>query len=223
MRGKYKIVSGDIHQMPPSNYFGAEMDQKETDNEEIDEETLFLADSESLLDYVNNLNEDVVMSYLDFHYRSKHPKLINFSNAAFYESRLVPMPSKSEYTPIEYYRVDGVYKGRKNDDEADKIIEHIFSDKILIDGKLPSVGIVTLNLEQKTNIVNRINSYLRENDNETVKNRYNELLEKNMFVKNLENVQGDARAVMIFSTTFGKNEEGQNINLMYLLQFLKKI
>ena len=211
MRGKYKIVSGDIHQMPPSNYFGAEMDQKETDNEEIDEETLFLADSESLLDYVNNLNEDVVMSYLDFHYRSKHPKLINFSNAAFYESRLVPMPSKSEYTPIEYYRVDGVYKGRKNDDEADKIIEHIFSDKILIDGKLPSVGIVTLNLEQKTNILNRINSYLRENDNETVKNRYNELLEKNMFVKNLENVQGDERDVMIFSTTFGKNEEGKFI------------
>ena len=211
MRGKYKIVSGDIHQMPPSNYFGAEMDQKETDNEEIDEETLFLADSESLLDYVNNLNEDVIMSYLDFHYRSKHPKLINFSNAAFYESRLVPMPSKSEYTPIEYYRVDGVYKGRKNDDEADKIIEHIFSDKILIDGKLPSVGIVTLNLEQKTNILNRINSYLRENDNETVKNRYNELLEKNMFVKNLENVQGDERDVMIFSTTFGKNEEGKFI------------
>ena len=211
MRGKYKIVSGDIHQMPPSNYFGAEMDQKETDNEEIDEETLFLADSESLLDYVNNLNEDVVMSYLDFHYRSKHPKLINFSNAAFYESRLVPMPSKSEYTPIEYYRVDGVYKARKNDDEADKIIEHIFSDKILIDGKLPSVGIVTLNLEQKTNIVNRINSYLRENDNETVKSRYNELLEKNMFVKNLENVQGDERDVMIFSTTFGKNEEGKFI------------
>ena len=96
-------------------------------------------------------------------------------------------------------------------DEADKIIEHIFSDKILIDGKLSSVGIVTLNLEQKTNIVNRINSYLRENDNETVKSRYNELLEKNMFVKNLENVQGDERDVMIFSTTFGKNEEGKFI------------
>ena len=65
------------------------------------------------------------------------------------------------------------------------------------------MGIVTLNLEQKTNVVNRINSYLRENDNETVKSRYNELLEKNMFVKNIENVQGDERDVMIFSTTFG--------------------
>ena len=121
------------------------------------------------------------------------------------------MPSKSEYTPIEYYRVNGVYKARKNDDEADRIIEYIFSDKILIDGKLPSVGIVTLNLEQKTNIVNRINSYLRENDSEAVRNRYNELLEKSMFVKNLENVQGDERDVMIFSTTFGKNEDGKEV------------
>ncbi len=36
------------------------------------------------------------MSYLDFHYRSKNPKLINFSNAAFYDSRLIPMPAKVE-------------------------------------------------------------------------------------------------------------------------------
>ena len=89
------------------------------------------------------------------------------------------MPSKSEYTPIEYYSSGwSVQRKKKMIDEADKIIEHIFSDKILIDGKLPSVGIVTLNLEQKTNILNRINSYLRENDNETVKNRYMNCLKR---------------------------------------------
>jgi putative non-specific serine/threonine protein kinase len=212
MRGKYKIISGDIHQMPPSNYFGAEMEQQDiSGNEEISEEDLFLADSESLLDYVNNLKEDTVMSYLDFHYRSKHPKLINFSNAAFYESRLIPMPAKKEYIPIEYFKINGVYKTRKNDDEANKIIEYIFSDKILVDGKLSSVGIVTLNLEQKNNIVNKMNVYLRENDNEETKNRYNQLIENNMFIKNLENVQGDERDIMILSTTFGKNEEGKFI------------
>ena len=212
MRGKYKIVSGDIHQMPPSNYFGTETEQTGlTENKEIDEETLFLSDSESLLDYVNNLKDDVIMSYLDFHYRSKHPKLINFSNAAFYESRLVPMPEKKEYIPIEYFKVDGIYKARKNDDEADKIVEYIFGEKVLIDGKLPSVGIVTLNLEQKNNIVNKINNYLRKNDNEETKNRYNQLLENNMFVKNLENVQGDERDIMLLSTTFGKSEEGKFI------------
>lgn len=213
IRGKYKIVSGDIHQMPPSNYFGTEMEQQNiVENEEtIDEEDLFLADSESLLDYVNNLNDDVEMSYLDFHYRSKHPKLINFSNAAFYESRLVPMPAKKDYIPIEYFKVDGVYKGRKNDSEADEIIKYIFGDKIIIDDKLPSVGIVTLNLEQKNNIVSKINAYLRENDNDKIKNRYNELLENNMFIKNLENVQGDERDIIILSTTFGKSDEGKFI------------
>ena len=119
IRGKYKIISGDIHQMPPSNYFGAELEKESNNqNEEIDEETLFLADSESLLDYVNNLKEDKMMSYLDFHYRSKNPKLINFSNAAFYDSRLIPMPAKSEYIPINYYQINGEYKDRKNNAEA---------------------------------------------------------------------------------------------------------
>ena len=212
MRGKYKIVSGDMHQMPPSNYFGTEIDNKDmTNNENIDEETLFLADSESLLDYVNSLSTDTNMSYLDFHYRSRHPKLINFSNAAFYESRLVPMPAKKEYVPIEYYEVNGLYSGRKNDDEAKKIIEYIFSDKVIMEDKILSVGIVTLNLEQKTNIVNKINEFLRNNDTEENRNRYNVLVENNLFIKNLENVQGDERDIMILSTTFGKNEDGKFI------------
>ena len=212
MRGKYKIVSGDIHQMPPSNYFGMEMDSNNIiDTENIDDEMLFLADSESLLDYANNLNSDMNMSYLDFHYRSKHPKLINFSNAAFYESRLVPMPAKKEYKPIEYYDINGKYSGRKNDDEADKIVEYIFSDNVVMDNKILSVGIVTLNLEQKKNILDKINSYLNNNDNERNRNRYNDLVENNFFVKNLENVQGDERDIMILSTTFGKNEDDKFI------------
>ena len=56
-----------------------------------------------------------------------------------------------------------------------------------------------------------MNAYLRENDNEETKNRYNQLIENNMFIKNLENVQGDERDIMILSTTFGKNEEGKFI------------
>ena len=212
MRGRYKIISGDMHQMPPSNYFGSEMENRGiSDNENVDEETLFLVDSESLLDYVNNLSGDVNMSYLDFHYRSRHPKLINFSNAAFYESRLVPMPAKKEYVPIEYYEVNGVYSERKNNDEARRIIEYIFSDKVIMDGKLLSIGIVTLNLEQKTNIVNRINEFLRNNDTEENKERYNLLIENHFFIKNLENVQGDERDIMILSTTFGKSEDGKFI------------
>ena len=212
IRGKYKIISGDIHQMPPSNYFGAELEKESNNqNEEIDEETLFLADSESLLDYVNNLKEDKMMSYLDFHYRSKNPKLINFSNAAFYDSRLIPMPAKSEYIPINYYQINGEYKDRKNNAEAEKVIELLFSDEILIDGKVPGIGIVTLNQEQKDFINKKINKFLSEHNDEKIKARYNDLMEAKMFVKNLENVQGDERDIMILSTTFGKTAEGRFI------------
>ena len=212
IRGKYKVISGDIHQMPPSNYFGAELERDPSaQDSEIDEESLYLADSESLLDFVNNLKEDTVMSYLDFHYRSKNPKLINFSNAAFYDSRLIPMPAKVEYIPINYYQINGEYKERKNISEADKIIEMIFSDEILIDGKVPGIGIVTLNQEQKDFINKRINKFLSENNDEKIKTRYNDLVEANMFVKNLENVQGDERDIMILSTTFGKTSEGRFI------------
>ena len=212
IRGKYKVISGDIHQMPPSNYFGAELERDpNAQDSEIDEESLYLADSESLLDFVNNLKEDTVMSYLDFHYRSKNPKLINFSNAAFYDSRLIPMPAKVEYIPINYHQINGEYKERKNISEADKIIEMIFSDEILIDGKVPGIGIVTLNQEQKDFINKRINKFLSENNDEKIKTRYNDLVEANMFVKNLENVQGDERDIMILSTTFGKTSEGRFI------------
>ena len=136
-----------------SNQFEDKEQEKyfnEFQSENIDDEMLFLADSESLLDYANNLNSDMNMSYLDFHYRSKHPKLINFSNAAFYESRLVPMPAKKEYKPIEYYDINGKYSGRKNDDEADKIVEYIFSDNVVMDNKILSVGIVTLNSPKRS-------------------------------------------------------------------------
>ncbi len=212
IRGKYKIISGDMHQMPPSNYFGAELKRDNNSiNDEIDDETAFLADSESLLEYVGNLNKDNMVSYLDFHYRSKNPKLINFSNAAFYDSRLVPMPAKAEYIAIEYNNVKGEYKTRKNEKEANEIIDFLFSDKILIDGKVPEVGVVTLNQEQKDFIVKKMNEYIRNNDTEIVKARYNELLEKRLFIKNLENVQGDERDIMILSTTFGLTAESKFI------------
>ena len=70
---------------------------------------------------------------------------------------------------------------------------------------------MTLNQEQKDFINKRINKFLSENNDEKIKTRYNDLVEANMFVKNLENVQGDERDIMILSTTFGKTSEGRFI------------
>ena len=42
---------------------------------------ILMTTPKSLLDYA--ISQDYNAQYLDIHYRSKHPDLINFSNAAF--------------------------------------------------------------------------------------------------------------------------------------------
>ncbi len=108
LRGKIKVVSGDSQQMPPSNFFQGGTALLSPTEEDYDEEltasesetvpskrstnnSLDLADSESLLVYAENCNYK--QSYLKVHYRSQHPHLIDFSNHAFYGKRLIPLSS----------------------------------------------------------------------------------------------------------------------------------
>jgi superfamily I DNA and/or RNA helicase len=74
--------------MPPSNYFQSSAETLDIDNNSDDiftedDEQAILAESESLLQYTEDL-KNINKSYLDFHYRSEHPALIEFSNSAFY-------------------------------------------------------------------------------------------------------------------------------------------
>jgi hypothetical protein len=47
--------------------------------------------------------------------------LIDFSNHAFYNSRLKPLPTKSDTLPIEFFQVDGVFDDHTNKEEAEKV------------------------------------------------------------------------------------------------------
>ncbi|MDR3625720.1 MAG: AAA domain-containing protein, partial [Ignavibacteriaceae bacterium] len=221
LRGKIKVISGDKHQMPPSNYFGAEisLDLIEDEDEEIEsiesnfEKTnpLYLAASESLLDFGNNLSPSITnTSYLDFHYRSKHPYLIDFSNAAFYGNRLVPMPEKNDYKPIRLYQINGLYESNNtNPSEAYRIIDFIKNDYPLYnDGKYPSLGIATFNIYQRDLIKDLLNDEsIKDKDFMKKLSLINE--KEDWFVKNLENIQGDERDIIIISTTFGLNSAGK--------------
>ena len=136
IRGKYKIISGDLHQMPPSNYFSSSIvveDTSETEDEDDDisfsesNNITNLADSGSLLGFGED--SGYKRTYLDYHYRSRHPHLINFSNSAFYGTRLIPMPPKSFIKPIRFLQVDGIYEDKKvvNPEEAKAVVEIIKS------------------------------------------------------------------------------------------------
>ena len=216
LRGSYRIISGDVHQTPPTNYFGKDilldidLEDKEMHEEAplvIKPDSRELADKESLLQFA--LDAGYEKSYLDFHYRSRHPFLIEFSNSAFYGSRLTLMPERFAYKPIRFLQVDGVYdKNRTNLTEAKMIVDILFGHMCENNyGDCPTIGIATFNIEQRNLILELIQKTCQKNK-ELLK-RYERLKEDGFFVKNLENIQGDERDIVLISTTFGKNEEGK--------------
>ncbi len=203
LRGKTKIISGDKHQMPPSNFFGNDVIFWNENEEETNAED-FLAESKSLLEYADDASYK--SSYLDYHYRSLHPDLIQFSNHAFYQSRLIPLPEKQPYQAIFYRNTEGLYADGMNNNEADEIINFIFSIE-KTGNEYPSIGIATFNIFQRNLIFDKLyeEAYADKEKNEKLQS----LLNKGLFVKNLENIQGDERDIMILSTTFGRDITGK--------------
>jgi hypothetical protein len=220
LRGKAKIVSGDKHQMAPSAYFKSEgavldpVEQEEGDDPEepeADERLLLiahrnLADSESLLAYAED--KGFKQQYLDVHYRSQHPYLIDFSNHAFYGRRLIPIPAQSDYKPIEYIQVNGIFESKNHINRAEvmeviRLLEHVIAS--FADGSYPSVGVATFNLYQRNLILDEIAKRRQESPEFEAKMGQ---LGSSFFVKNLENIQGDERDIIILSTTFGERENG---------------
>jgi len=218
LKGKQIIIAGDEHQMPPSNYFSKIFDGTIDDEDDFEEENDkdenyinrddLLLSCESLLDFAIEMNFE--KRYLDFHYRSKHPYLIDFSNHAFYNKRLKPLPNNFDYTPIKYIQVNGTYSDHSNEREAEavlSIIEHNIHK--LPNGEYPSVGIATFNIAQRNLIKHKIITRQKFESFFDFNQKIVELEEAGLFVKNLENIQGDERDVIILSTTYGTNKDGK--------------
>ena len=215
LKAKQIIIAGDEHQMPPSNYFSKifdgtiddEDDFEDEDEIKIDRDNILLS-CESLLDFASELSFE--KKYLDFHYRSRHPFLIDFSNYAFYGQRLKPLPNVFEYTPIKYIQVNGTYSDHSNEVEAETVLS-ILANNInrLPNGEYPSVGIATFNIHQRNLILGKINDRRKFDRYADFNEKILELEENGLFVKNLENIQGDERDVIILTTTYGINRDGK--------------
>ncbi len=199
-RGKQLVVVGDPKQLPPTRFFDRIME----DDEEEGEGTNIFEGSESILDICQQLFHPV--RTLRWHYRSQHESLIAFSNHHFYDGGLVFFPSpfnKSNRLGIKFrYLKNGVYENRRNIYEATRLVDSVF-EHIL---KYPeeSIGIVTLNQTQRDLVDDLLEKKLFNSDAVLKYKEYWEKEEMPLFVKNLENVQGDERDVIFISTTFGK-------------------
>ncbi|MBW9278584.1 DUF4011 domain-containing protein [Bacteroides fragilis] len=198
-RGNHVVVVGDPKQMPPTNFF--------TSNS-VDEEHIEIEDLESILD--DCLALSMPSKYLLWHYRSKHESLIAFSNSQYYDNKLLTFPSpddlaaKVTLVPIEGYYDKG--KSRQNQAEAQAVVDEIV--RRLSDPELrnQSIGVVTFSSVQQTLIEDMLSdAVLQDADLENL--AFNR--EEPVFIKNLENVQGDERDVILFSVGYGPDVNGR--------------
>lgn len=203
IKGKTIVVAGDQHQMPPSQWFESSHFNHlpEPNAPDPTDEAL---NSESLLEYCVE-HPSFSDNFLSYHYRSEHPALIAFSNAAFYFI-LKPYALPNDTNPFELRRVDGLYTAQTNLEEARAVVDYLLHLPSNPDGTYPSVGIATLNLRQRDTIIREIIRQRRESaEAELV---FFALEQSGLFIRNLENIQGDERDIIVLSTTFGRNESG---------------
>ncbi|MFC1803540.1 AAA domain-containing protein, partial [Thermoproteota archaeon] len=204
-RGDQFVVAGDPKQLPPTPFFQYVL----SDEFDWDEEYSFdLFDS--VLDECMSIGLPVQM--LKWHYRSKHESLIGFSNENYYDDRLIIFPSSQggvDELGVDYvYVQNGVYNRgstRDNPVEAEAITDIVFNQFQKYPDK--TVGVVTFSIAQMNKIQDAIDQRLK--DNPDFEKFFIEDRLKGFFVKNLENVQGDERDVMIFSVGYGLDEEGR--------------
>ncbi|WP_164723709.1 AAA domain-containing protein [Thermosipho globiformans] len=205
-RAKKVVVSGDDKQLKPTSVFMI----REEQDEEFDMEISAAMEEESLLD-VAKVNFD--STHLLFHYRSEYKELIEFSNHAFYDGRLYVSPNISNEKPIERIKVNGTWKNRQNLEEAKEVVKLV--KKILKEREnKETIGIVTFNLNQRNLIYDLLDNESMNDPEfqslyEIESNRVENGEDKSIFVKNIENVQGDERDIIIFSTSYAKDQTGK--------------
>ncbi len=197
-RAKSAVIVGDPKQLPPTSFFTSGY---------VDEENLDAEDLESILD--DCLALGVPERHLNWHYRSKHESLIAFSNIMYYGGKLCTFPSPDALeSKVRLALVDGIYdRGftKRNKGEAEALVAEVvrrLKDPVL---SRSSIGIVTFSTAQQDYIERRLTDALVKNQLEDA--AYER--EEPIFIKNLENVQGDERDVILFSVCYGPDRSGR--------------
>lgn len=203
-RGKQLVVVGDPKQLPPTNFFN-----KSSDSDSDSAAPEQVEDLESILDECLGANMNRLS--LKWHYRSRHESLITFSNVNYYDSRLVTFPSPvTDDVAVRFERVHGVYDrggSRTNRAEAEAIIKGIEQHFLSPDKKHLTLGVVTFNQPQQDLIETLLDA--RRNASPALDRAIAASVKEPLFIKNLENVQGDERDVIFFSITYGKDAAGK--------------
>jgi superfamily I DNA and/or RNA helicase len=209
-RASTMIVVGDDKQMPPTAFFSSgAVDDDDDDSEDI---------APSVLDLASQVYPSVL---LEWHYRSRSEALIAYSNRAFYGGRLIAAPNPQTITSsgaISFHRTENGYFSFKdgNTNEADAVIEMLIQE--LKSNPNQSFGIIAMGVSQASALQDSLEKKM------STDTKISELIEKAMqfkhgdadaglFIKNLENVQGDERDVIFLSVGYAPPAPGKKLRL----------
>ena len=234
-RSHQVIIVGDEMQLPPTTFFASSRGEDESVIVEEEGERIEVdLDSDSFL---TQSAQNLPSTLLAWHYRSRYESLISFSNAAFYSGNLFTIPDRQRALDgraeirvsatdqgaanadallarsISFHFMEiGVYDDRCNPNEAAYIAQLV---RGLHRGQSRlSIGVVAFSEAQQTEIESAL-SRLAEEDSEFAARLETEYVrEENdvfcgLFVKNLENVQGDERDIIIMSVCYGHDAGGR--------------
>lgn len=204
-RGNQVIVVGDSKQLPPTTFFSRNVDDDEEPCDDND-----VVELESVLEEA--VAAGLPQETLGWHYRSRHEALIDFSNRHYYDEKLHVFPAARrvvEELGVKWHPVpDGVYLGgesRTNPVEARRLVDHLVERLGRYAPGERSFGVVTFGAAQQTLIEDLLDEARATHP----------ALEPHftgaepVFVKNLENVQGDERDEMYFSVGYARDAGGR--------------
>ena len=197
-RGKDVIVVGDPKQMPPTTFFTTSVDNEMDDDAE---------DMESLLIDCQTISMPV--TELKWHYRSQHESLIAFSNIKYYGNNLYTFPTPNDLvSEVRIVHPEGYYdrKSGCNKAEAEAIVAEILRHYRNPKSRKDSIGVITFNIKQQNYIDELLEKTLKLPGNEDL---IGENIPQQVFIKNLENVQGDEADVILFSIGYAPDKEGK--------------
>ena len=201
-RGKKAVIVGDQMQLPPTAFFrklSAGNDTEDGENEEGRKDSVL----EAAAGRFHPLRR------LKWHYRSEHDSLIKFSNTEFYSDRLIVFPSPYYDQPgfgVSLEQINGIYESGINKSEGKAVVSAAVD--FMKECPEQSLGIVAVNSRQAEFIREKLDREIALNTQAAAYIQKWEPTLEPIFVKNLENVQGDERDVIFISTVYGKDKNG---------------
>ena len=234
-RSHQVIIVGDEMQLPPTTFFASSRSEDESVIVEEGGERIEVdLDSDSFL---TQSAQNIPSTLLAWHYRSRYESLISFSNAAFYSGNLFTIPDRQRALNNQaeirvtatdqgtanveallarsisfHFMENGIYEDRCNPNEA-AYIAQLVRGQLRTETKL-SIGVVAFSEAQQTEIENALSRLAEEDSDFAARLEADYVREENdvfcgLFVKNLENVQGDERDIIIMSVCYGHDASGR--------------